>query len=280
MPAIFVSKSGTDDEATILRIAAALRSHATISTEDDFRLTAKSLGYSDDWGYQFRVTRASDVMLVVLRGPHPTQQDGRDMSQGQEDEIFDAAWRGIPIVWTGTTDEGLRTAQKWYQIMSKNHPCLISHFFDARNLNDAGVRQLAHIFKNLISVEKPTLPHQFLPSQLTVFTHQISEAHELGWRPKDISTTSFRPVLRIEYGSHILKNPYAGDVPRSPVSLSKIPATIVSAPKGLIEVRIAIERAGVGELKLVWETMEGEEPDWCPFGSLILHWDFTCGSTA
>lgn len=280
MPKIFVSKSGADDQATILRIAAALHSRATISTEDDFRLTAKSLGYSDDWSYQFGVTRASDVMLVMLRGPHPTQDDGRDMSRGQEDEIFDAAWRGIPIVWTGTTDEGLRVAQKWYQIMSANHPCLVSHFFDARNLNDTGARQLAQICMNLVSVQKPTLPDRFLPGHATVFTHQISEAHGLGWRPKDTSTSSFRPVLRIEYGSHILKNPYAGDVPRISVSLSKISATIVSGLKGLIEVCITIERAGVGELKLVWETMEGEEPDWCPFGSLILHWDFTCSRTA
>jgi hypothetical protein len=267
MTKIFVSKSGQEDNAAISRLQRAIGTDWLVTTEDDFRQTAKSVGYSNDWEYQFQFTRAAETMVVFFRQSN--------LSKSQEVEVLDAAWRGIPIIWAGTTTEGVSKALWWFQMMRRENPCLVSHFYDARDLDD-DAQELARRCRNLATVPKPKLPAWFRVGQPIAFEHQICEAREDGWVPKDVSTDVYRPTVRIEFGSHIIKNPFAGDARRSALALSKIAGRVVPEKKGVIAAEIEIDRPGIGELKVVWETLDGKEPEWCPFGSLVLHWDFTC----
>ena len=161
----------------------------------------------EEWTIQFQYTRKSSVIVVLLTGQEKDKYGETGLSVGQEIETLDAIWRGIPVIWCGTTYIGRQIASKWQTIM-KNYPCIISHQADVLSNDTSRLEALARLCFKLSAIPKPSLPERFNPCRPKKFRHQVCEATPEGWQPKDLSSGWFQPKLRVWYGEHILKSPY------------------------------------------------------------------------
>ncbi len=279
MKSVFVSKSGAGDREFVLSLAAELAGKLVVLTEDDFRNRGRILDLHADWIKQFDYTRTASLLVVLLTGSERDETDDPNISVGQNVEVFDALWRGIPVVWCGASQEGNRIATKWQSIMTRNHPCKISHQVNALGPKDSYIHSLAELCINLANVPIPTLPELFSPGTVEHFQYHVCEPMHQGWRFRNLTERDFDPVLRVRFRDHIISSPYQ-PVISNEYELIDIPLSVSNPSIGLIEGDVRLDREGIGQLHLVWKPRSNDwykTENW-PLGTELLHWDFCCGN--
>ncbi|QQS46507.1 MAG: hypothetical protein IPM66_21815 [Acidobacteriota bacterium] len=279
MKNVFVSKSGAGDREIVRALADELAGTLEVLTEDDFRNRGRILDPHADWIRQFDYTRTASLHVVLLTGSERDETAEPNISVGQNIEVFDALGRGIPVVWCGASQEGNRIASKWQSILTRNHPCKISHQVDAVGPRDSFIPSLAELCVNLANVPIPTLPEQFSPGTVEHIQYHVCETTHRGWRFRNLSERDFDPVLRVRFRDHIISSPYQPLI-QGEYELIDIPLSVTDPAIGLIEGDIQLEHEGVGQLHLLWKPRSDVwyKTEIWPLGAELLHWDFCCGN--
>jgi hypothetical protein len=200
-PMIFVSSSGTKSASSVARLRQILEPRFEVMHESVFRPSGAWESPRESWEYQFRFTRTAHAMLVVLVGHERNRDGGTDVSDGQQTEVIDAVWRGIPVIWCGFTEAGHKIAHRWHNVYSQ-HPCVLSHLFDARCLDSSNLEVLQTLCFELSKVERPHLPSSLCRGVASHFEHTVCVPTEGGWRRKDLMRNPMQPLIRVSRGWH------------------------------------------------------------------------------
>jgi hypothetical protein len=273
---VFVSKSGTGDDAFIDTLRAEFGPDASVWHEGMFRMQATTASYHEAWAHQLDFWPNATVLVVLLTGSERTGDTGiAGLPFGMGEEIYGTIWSGKPVVFCGTTDDGFRRAGQCHAVFKDLHPFVLSYLWDVgRN----GLKALVSLCLSFRHLPKRQIPGSLTHGVSYPFTYNVCRPKEGGWALADLTPRLFRPVLEIEYGLHlVLHQPY-GRLRESPRRHFRRDLEITDPVSGLIEGTIQLDEPGVGHMRVNWrppsDTWEGI--DEYPWGGQLLHWDFDC----
>jgi hypothetical protein len=207
---VFVSKSGQFPEFQkwMSILESRLGKRFNLISDDDFRPLGGD-GYYQDWTIQFRFTRASYAMLVLLDLVEWT-------SRGQDIEIEDAMGRGMPVALCRTAsfttqqlNQRFRDSLMAYDNRNSPRSCLEYFDFCEREVELELSRLDAWV--NRFAVPPLRIPNQFVAGQPEVFRVTLRTPNGQDWEPVDWSL--HHPLLVFNYGSTLVQ--HGSRIPRT-----------------------------------------------------------------
>lgn len=260
--------------------------------EDQFRPYQATTSYHEAWCDQLSHYREADAMLVFITGEESDSESFvAGLSQGMATEVWDAMWKGMPIVWCplGESPAAAQTARNHAERLRSMHPTLLTYLMEQSLPTRAWARAIEHLITcNLAGYRLPDLPTHFEPGRRNVLELDIVRPGATGTDQSailsaDLTSGYWRPVLRCHYGSHVLRSPFR-DGPRCPSQHHLFDGEIVDPSKGRIRINWTLPDSGCGQYLLEWKGPEDGDPSDQPAelrseleGHVTYHWDFVCG---